>query len=62
MRLNGKRVWITGASSGIGEATARVLASEGAEMVLSARRTERIQSLAEEISEQGGKALVGRSM
>ena len=58
MRLNGKRVWITGASSGIGETTARVLASEGAEVVLSARRTERIQSLAEEISEQGGKALV----
>jgi NADP-dependent 3-hydroxy acid dehydrogenase YdfG len=58
MQLNGKRVWITGASSGIGAATARVLASEGAEMVLSARRPERIQSLAEEISEQGGKAFV----
>jgi NADPH:quinone reductase-like Zn-dependent oxidoreductase len=58
MQLNGKRVWITGASSGIGAATAKVLASEGAEVVLSARRTERIQSLAVEISERGGKALV----
>ena len=53
MQLNGRRVWITGASSGIGAATARVLACEGAEMVLSARRPGLIRSLAEEISEQG---------
>lgn len=58
MQLNGRRVWITGASSGIGAATARVLASEGAEVVLSARRPEFIRSLAKEISEKGGKALV----
>ncbi len=46
--IQGKIVVITGASSGLGEATARMLAAEGATVVLGARRIERIQALADE--------------
>jgi NADP-dependent 3-hydroxy acid dehydrogenase YdfG len=53
----GKVVVITGASSGLGEATARHLAAQGASVVLGARRLERLQSLADELNNQGGKAL-----
>jgi NADP-dependent 3-hydroxy acid dehydrogenase YdfG len=49
MEVTGKAVVITGASSGIGEATARRLAREGARLVLAARRTDRIQALADEL-------------
>jgi NADP-dependent 3-hydroxy acid dehydrogenase YdfG len=48
---------VTGASSGIGEATAKALAREGYAVVLGARREERITQFAEEIMSAGGKAL-----
>ena len=53
----GKVVFISGASSGIGEATARYLASKGFRVVLGARRFERLQSIAQAIQEAGGSAL-----
>ena len=55
--IQNKVVVITGASSGLGEATARLLAGEGAIVVLGARRVVRIQSLAQELNDRGGKAL-----
>lgn len=53
---NDKVIAITGASSGIGEATALRLASHGARLMLGARRTERLQKLVTKIREQGGRA------
>jgi len=47
---------ITGASSGIGEATAKLLAQNGANIVLGARRTEKLEKIVEEIHNQGGTA------
>lgn len=55
--IEGKVIVITGASSGLGEATARHLSAQGAKVVLGARRAERIQSLAEDIVRNGGKAI-----
>ena len=55
--IAGKVIVITGASSGFGEAAARLLSAEGASVVLGARRADRIQSLATELSGRGGKAL-----
>jgi clavulanate-9-aldehyde reducatase len=55
--LSGKVVAITGASSGIGEATALACAGAGAAVALAARRTERIEALAERIEKEGGRAL-----
>jgi NADP-dependent 3-hydroxy acid dehydrogenase YdfG len=55
--IEGKVVVITGASSGLGEATARFLSAQGATVVLGARRSDRIQSLADELTANGGKAL-----
>jgi short-subunit dehydrogenase len=53
MDIKGKVVVVTGASSGIGEATARQFAKEGAKVVLAARRVDRLQSLAQEIAAMG---------
>jgi NADP-dependent 3-hydroxy acid dehydrogenase YdfG len=55
--IEGKVVVITGASSGLGEATARRLSDEGAIVVLGARRSDRLQTLVSEITGKGGKAL-----
>lgn len=51
------KVVVTGASSGLGEATARLLSAQGATVVLGARRVERLQSVANELIASGGKAL-----
>ena len=56
--LSDAAVIITGASSGIGEATARMLADEGAAVALAARREERLQELKAEIEDHGGTAIV----
>lgn len=53
MDIKGKVVIVTGASSGIGEATARQFAREGAKVVLAARRVDRLQALAQEIAAMG---------
>lgn len=55
--ITGKVVVITGASSGLGEAAARLLSAQGASVVLGARRADRLRSLAEELTANGGKAL-----
>jgi NADP-dependent 3-hydroxy acid dehydrogenase YdfG len=54
--IKGKVVAITGASSGIGEATARLLAERGAHVVVGARRTERLEKLVADINARGGSA------
>jgi NADP-dependent 3-hydroxy acid dehydrogenase YdfG len=56
--LEGRRAIVTGASSGIGEATARLLAEQGAAVALAARRRERLEDLAGEIGGAGGTAHV----
>ncbi|MEY3980136.1 MAG: hypothetical protein RLZZ375_1565 [Pseudomonadota bacterium] len=55
LRLDGKRVLVTGASSGFGAYFAQLLASAGAEVVLAARRTDKLQSLADSLRAQGAK-------
>ncbi len=56
--LAGKTAIVTGASSGMGYATAITLARSGAAVVINARRQDRLEKLAAEITAQGGKALV----
>jgi NADP-dependent 3-hydroxy acid dehydrogenase YdfG len=55
--IKDKIVVVTGASSGLGEATARLLSEQGGTLVLGARRADRLQALANEIEARGGKAL-----
>jgi len=57
MSIEGKVIVITGASSGIGEAAARELASRGAKVVLGARRTELLQTLVSELRRDGHEAM-----
>jgi NADP-dependent 3-hydroxy acid dehydrogenase YdfG len=59
--LDGTVALITGASSGIGEATARSLAAQGAKVAVAARRLERLERLASEIGRQGHTALAIQS-
>jgi NADP-dependent 3-hydroxy acid dehydrogenase YdfG len=59
--IEGKIVVITGGSSGLGEAAARLLSAEGATVVLGARRADRIESLAKELTGLGGKAMARRT-
>jgi NADP-dependent 3-hydroxy acid dehydrogenase YdfG len=56
-RLDGKVAVVTGASSGIGEATVEALASEGAAVVAAARREDRLEGLVERIEGSGGRVL-----
>ena len=55
--ITDKVVVITGASSGLGESTARLLAAKGARVVLAARRKDRIEALVDDIKAGGGRAL-----
>jgi len=56
--LKGRVALVTGASSGIGEGAALALAAAGADVAISARRADRLERLAKQIEERGGKALV----
>lgn len=56
MSVAGKVIIVTGASSGIGASTARLLASEGAFVILAARRADMLATVEREITSQGGKA------
>jgi NADP-dependent 3-hydroxy acid dehydrogenase YdfG len=56
--IEGKVVVITGASSGLGEAAARLLSAQGAAVVLGARRAERLRTMADELAASGGRATV----
>jgi NADP-dependent 3-hydroxy acid dehydrogenase YdfG len=55
--IAGKVVVITGASSGLGEATARLLSAQGASVALGARRVDRLKSLAGQLTQGSGKAI-----
>jgi NADP-dependent 3-hydroxy acid dehydrogenase YdfG len=55
--FEGKVVVITGASSGLGESTSRLLSAQGASVVLGARRVDRLQSIVNELIRNGGNAL-----
>lgn len=56
LNVENKVIVITGASSGIGEGTAKLLAQNGANVVLGARRTKKLEKIVEEICNQGNSA------
>ncbi len=56
MDIKGKLALVTGASSGIGEATAQMLAAKGAHVLLVARSADKLAKIANEIQAKGGKA------
>jgi NADP-dependent 3-hydroxy acid dehydrogenase YdfG len=60
VQIDGAVVVVTGASSGIGEATARAAAGAGARVVLAARREDRLATLAEELRSGGAEVLAVR--
>lgn len=55
MYFKGKKVWITGASSGIGEAMSRAIATQGATLILSGRRLAKLEELAQELAAEGAQ-------
>src|SRR5690242_1981866 len=55
--LSGEAALVTGASGGLGEHFARVLARHGAKVALAARRLDRLTAIAEEVAGEGGRAL-----
>ena len=59
--LDGKVVLVTGASSGLGEAAARLMAAEGASVVLAARREDRGHAVESAVRQAGGEALFVRT-
>lgn len=56
LRVDGQRALVTGASSGFGAHFAQLLSAAGAEVMLAARRTDKLQALREQIERSGGKA------
>ena len=56
--IKDKVVVITGASSGIGNSTAKALANKGAKIVAGARRLDRLETLQKEITEDGGEIII----
>jgi NAD(P)-dependent dehydrogenase (short-subunit alcohol dehydrogenase family) len=57
MSLEGRRILVTGASSGLGAHTVRLLASRGAHVAAAARRLDRVESLADELRDAGGRVV-----
>lgn len=56
-RLNGKNIFITGATSGLGWHFARIMSAAGARVIVTGRRKERLESLCQEIADSGGQAV-----